>query len=112
LVLAEQESDMLKWWGGVVDALPFYVLLVDEDHHIVAWNRAMGQRYAGIEPRGAYCPEVVHGQSHPYDGCPLEVAVQSDGAVEEEIKDRATGRWVASATRSGNSNIGGRIKRA
>jgi signal transduction histidine kinase len=96
-VLLGYESEALKWWGGFVDALPFYVLLVDEDHRIVAWNRTMSQEYGGIEPRGAYCPEIVHGQSHPYAGCPLEVAVRSDGAVETELQDCITGRWVASA---------------
>ena len=35
-VLLGYESEALKWWGGFVDALPFYVLLVDEDHRIVA----------------------------------------------------------------------------
>lgn len=87
----------MKWWGGIVDALPFYVLLVDENHRIVAWNRAMSQLHGGVDPVGAYCPELVHGQCDPYDGCPLEAAVIDDGVVEKELRDAATGQWVLSA---------------
>jgi signal transduction histidine kinase len=97
VTLREQDQDLFKWWRAVMDALPFYVLLVDEDHRVVTWNRAMQDEYAGIEPRGAYCPEVVHGQMHPFEGCPLEDAVAQDSAVEKELYDHATLRWVASS---------------
>jgi len=97
LTLSWRENDVLKWWRGVVDSLPFYVLLVDEDHHIVAWNQTMSQEYGGIVPNGAYCPELVHGQSQPYAGCPLETAVEVNAAVEKELWDAATGHWVSSA---------------
>lgn len=98
LTLTGREHELLTWWNAVVDALPFYVLLVDEDHHIVAWNRAMRDQFQQIvDPEGAYCPEVVHGLSHPYEGCPLESAAKDGSVVERVIHDRATDRWVASA---------------
>lgn len=97
-MLTGREHELLSWWNAVVDALPFYVLLVDEDHHIVAWNRAMSQQFQQVlDPRGAYCPEVVHGLSSPYEGCPLEVAAKDGGVVERVIHDHATDRWIASA---------------
>lgn len=88
---------MLKWWGGVMDALPFYVLLVDEDHRIIAWNRAMESEFTSSAPLGAYCPEAVHGQCHPYEGCPLEEAVEVNGLVEKQLLNCQTGRWISSA---------------
>ncbi len=97
LVLERRDDELLTWWGSVVDALPFYVMLVDEDHRIVAWNEATRNEFKDVEPFGAYCPEVVHGQSEPFEGCPLEDAVATVGAVEKELVDSASGRWVSSA---------------
>ena len=97
LVLERRDDELRKWWRGVVDALPFYVLLVDEDHHIVAWNQAMQVEFGLDDVFGAYCPEVVHRQCHPYEGCPLEDAVAVDHAVEKELYDRKSERWVLSA---------------
>jgi len=96
-MVGRSQGDLTKWWGSITDALPFYVLLVDEDHRIVAWNRAMQSEFASIVPAGAYCPEIVHGLSHPFEGCPLETAVHDGGVVEKELYDQASGHWVSSA---------------
>lgn len=83
----------------ILDALPFYVLLVDEHHHILWANRAV-QAQLGVEPRdvvGMYCPKVVHGLDEPWYACPLEEAVEKGQAVEQEAFDRASGRWISSA---------------
>jgi signal transduction histidine kinase len=97
LVLERPNDDLMKWWGGVMDALPFYVLLVDEDHRIVAWNQATQKDFKTIRPLGAYCPEAIHGQCHAFEGCPLDEAVCADSAIEKQLFDSATGRWVSSA---------------
>jgi PAS domain S-box-containing protein len=85
--------------SDLMDALPFYVMLVDEDHYILQANRAVRARL-GLDPKdivGKYCPAAVHGLDKPIDGCPLEEAVERDQAVEREIFDAASGRWVRSA---------------
>ncbi|HEY5961503.1 MAG TPA: GAF domain-containing sensor histidine kinase [Polyangiaceae bacterium] len=97
VALRQGDDELLKWWRAVMDALPFYVLLVDEDHRVVTWNRAMQHEFPQSDPLGAYCPEVVHGQSHPFEGCPLEDAVSQDGSVEKELYDPASARWIASS---------------
>jgi PAS domain S-box-containing protein len=74
-------------------------MLVDEDHYILQANRAVRAKL-GLDPKdivGKYCPAAVHGLDKPIDGCPLEEAVERDQAVEREIFDAASGRWVRSA---------------
>lgn len=82
-----------------VDGLPFYVMLVDADHHILLANKAIKEDL-GVDPEniiGKYCPKVVHGLDAPFPGCPLEEAVEKGHAVERELFDPTSGRWVASA---------------
>ena len=83
----------------ILDAIPFYVLLVDADHYIIEANKAV-KTHLGIERDeiiGKYCPLVIHGIQEPYEGCPLEEAVERNTAVEKELYDKKTGRWVISA---------------
>ncbi len=82
----------------VLDALPFYVMLIDSRHHVLGANRAVTQAL-GVSPEGilgGYCPRVVHGLEGPFPGCPLELAVESGGAVEKEIYDPDRGAWLRS----------------
>lgn len=82
-----------------LNAFPFYVLLIDEDHHILFANTAtinvLGKSQEEI--LGAYCPFIIHGLSHPFPGCPLEEAYKSGHSVEREFFDPNTQRWVDSA---------------
>lgn len=82
-----------------LDALPFYVILVDEDHMILATNKAV-QRDLEQVPEdliGCSCPVAVHGIEGEYDGCPLEQSIEEGMTpVEKEFYDSANGRWVES----------------
>jgi PAS domain S-box-containing protein len=85
--------------SDILDALPFYVLLVDEDHHILSANRAV-RKHLGVEPeeiKGKYCPKVIHGLDGPFEGCPLEEAVASGQGMEKELLDHKSDRWLCSA---------------
>ena len=85
--------------GDLLDALPFYVLLVDEHHNIIMANRAVAE-HLGMNPLeiiGRYCPEVIHGTKGPWYACPLEKAVSTNEAVVIESQDKITGRWINSA---------------
>jgi putative nucleotidyltransferase with HDIG domain len=82
----------------VLDALPFYVMLIDSRHHVLGANRAVTQAL-GVSPErllGGYCPRVIHGLDGPFPGCPLEIAVDTGGAVEKEIYDPDRGAWLRS----------------
>ena len=84
---------------GILDALPFYVLLVDETHHILLANKAVS-RDLGLDPKeivGGYCPKVVHGLDKPFPGCPLEEAIEKGHIVERELFDPSLGLWMESA---------------
>ncbi len=83
----------------VLDTFPNYIMLVDENHHILFANKAVS-RDLGLDPKrivGGYCPKVVHGLDGPFPGCPLEDALKKRQAVERELFDHNTGRWVSSA---------------
>ena len=83
----------------ILDALPFYVILVDENHHILLANHAV-QEHLGVEPAavvGKFCPEVIHGTKQAWYACPLEEAAKTGRPVEMEALDRKSGRWIRSA---------------
>ena len=96
---------------ALIDAIPFYVMLVDEKHEILMTNRAI-QRDLGLNPQqviGGFCPKVVHGLDEPYPGCPLEEALEKGHDVEREFFNAETERWVSSAIYStGRKNPEGR----
>lgn len=84
---------------NIVNHLPFYVMLVDADHHILLANNAVKESL-GVDPDqiiGKYCPKVVHGLNGPFSGCPLEEALETGYAVEREFIEPKSGRWVASS---------------
>ncbi|MHB1390959.1 MAG: hybrid sensor histidine kinase/response regulator [Thermoleophilia bacterium] len=84
------DSSFLK----VLDALPYYVFLIDEHHHIVLANQAT-RTALKVEPEdiiGGYCPQVVHGLDH-YEGCPVDEAVKKGRTVEHEVFNEKVGRW-------------------
>jgi PAS domain S-box-containing protein len=98
----------------ILEALPFYVMLVDEHHHILQANGAV-RAHLGIEPEniiGGYCPKVIHGLDETWYACPLEEAVERGGEpIEREAFDEKSRRWVRSAVYplSSRSEDGGRI---
>ena len=84
--------------SDILEALPFYAMLVDEQHCILEANSAV-RRQLGLDPEdiaGKYCPTVVHGLDEPWHACPLEEAVETGQAVEREAFDEGSGRWVTS----------------
>lgn len=84
---------------ALLDAVPFYVLLVDRRHHILAANRAVLETLGLKSPDlcGQFCPKAIHGTEDPYPGCPLEEAIRRGKAVEKELFDRESGVWTLSA---------------
>ncbi len=96
---------------ALIDAIPFYVMLVDEKHEILMSNRAI-KKDLGLNPQqiiGFYCPKVVHGLDEPYPGCPLEEALEKGHDVEREFFNPETESWVSSAIYStGRKTPGGR----
>jgi PAS domain S-box-containing protein len=93
------DADLGLRVSDILDALPFYVLLLDEHHRIVQANSAVREQL-GLDPEaivGKFCPQVIHGIDEPWHACPLEEAVKQGGSVEREALDRASGRWIRSA---------------
>lgn len=96
--------------SDILDAFPFYAMLVDEHHFIVQANNAVLSKL-GVNPEaiiGKYCPEVIHGTREPWYACPLEEAVEKDRVVEREALDQKSGRWVRSAIYPVGKTVGGK----
>lgn len=93
--LANLTSESMR---SVLDAFPFYVMLIDADHRILCANAAVTETL-GVDPdeiQGGYCPTVVHGLDGPYEGCPLEKARRLSKAVEVEYLDAKTQKILKS----------------
>ncbi|MFH1260073.1 MAG: ATP-binding protein [Elusimicrobiota bacterium] len=84
---------------GLLDILPFYVILIDANHHILFANQKVKEKlgFNQEELIGQYCPKVVHGAEGHYPGCPLEEAIRTGRAQEREIYDEKLDSWLNSA---------------
>lgn len=83
---------------SLLNSLPYYVMLVDEDHHILLANQAVTTELE-VDPKNAignYCPRMVHGVDRPVPDCPVEEAVETQGFVERECFSPKTGQWFKS----------------
>ena len=83
----------------ILDAFPDYILLLDDNHHILMANAAIKDAL-GVDPAeiiGGYCPKLVHGTEEPFPGCPLEEAVEKGVAVQRELYEPTLERWLLSA---------------
>ncbi len=83
----------------LIDALPFFVMLVDDKHRILAVNSAIVTHYGCKQEQliGRHCPEIVHGTSKSHSGCPLEEAILTGTSVEKELFDERIQGWFSSA---------------
>lgn len=93
--ISEQDEGLLQ---GLIDALDFYVLLVDDSHHIVLAN-ATTNKVLGLDKCqivGKHCPKLIHGVEESFPGCPLEISVKSGKAEIVELCDPGHGRWMDS----------------
>jgi len=81
-----------------MDAIPFYVLLLDADHKILLANEAIRSDLDLVPEQiiGQYCPKIVHGLDEPYPGCPLEEAIERGHGIEREFFDPEGDRWINS----------------
>jgi PAS domain S-box-containing protein len=84
----------------LLNAFPFYILLIDSKHHVLFANAAV-QSAHGVAPDtliGQYCPRAIHGLDGPFPGCPLEESVENgERIVEREFLDPTYKRWMLSA---------------
>lgn len=84
---------------SIFDALPFYVILVDEEHKIVFANTAVEKQFDSKpgEIVGKYCPNVIHDATSPIPECPLDESISTGRNVEYEVYDTKKDMWRSSA---------------
>jgi PAS domain S-box-containing protein len=95
-LLANQPLNTTQGIKPILDAIPFYALLVDSGHAIIAVNKAFEDDF-GLSPEqfiGAHCPLLVHNLSTPIAECPLVEAIEKGVAVEREVFDPPQSRWM------------------
>ena len=81
---------------GILDSLPFYVLLVDAEHNIAFANKAVRATFGMTleQVTGQYCPKLVHGLDHPYPGCPVQQAIKGGPVEKEHFAPELGNRWL------------------
>jgi len=82
----------------LLDALPYYVIVIDSDHKILLANKAV-QTSLGVDPTkiiGGYCPQIVHGLNKPFPGCPLAESMKKNQPVEKDLYDERYNVWLKS----------------
>jgi PAS domain S-box-containing protein len=82
----------------ILDALPYYVILVDSAHTVLMANKAVKESL-GLPPEallGSYCPKLIHNRDDAYPGCPLEIACAKGCSAECELLDEERGRIMFS----------------
>lgn len=84
---------------GILDSIPFYVMLVDSDHNIVLVNKAIGLQFNVNTEQliGKYCPNIIHCMDKPFPGCPLEEAVLKKSSITKELYDSKYDKWYDSS---------------
>jgi signal transduction histidine kinase len=83
----------------ILDAIPFYALLVDASHRIVAANQKLIHDLK-LDPQqfaGGKCPLLIHGFESPIADCPLVEALEKGESVERELFDAPKSRWIRAA---------------
>lgn len=93
------DPQKLEGIQAMIDALPFYAMLVTPEHMILAANLATREAL-GLGPEELickHCPQVVHGVDEVFEGCPLEQAVATGQHVEREMYEQEQGRWFLSS---------------
>ncbi|MHB8859815.1 MAG: sensor domain-containing diguanylate cyclase [Thermoleophilia bacterium] len=85
-----------KKFVDILDALPFYVLLIDSAHNIHFANKAVRATFQMSleEITGQFCPKVVHKLNQPYPGCPVQEAIRTKSFCEKEHFADEMGRWL------------------
>ncbi|MCJ7666628.1 MAG: PAS domain S-box protein, partial [Actinobacteria bacterium] len=83
---------------NIIDAFSSNVLIVDEDHRIVAVNKQTTKDlgFSAENIIGKYCPKVIHNSDGPFPGCPLEKAAEKGCRVKREVFDSTHKRWLLS----------------
>jgi PAS domain S-box-containing protein len=82
----------------VLDAFPYYVMLIDSQHTVLMANQAVKDSL-GIPVEaiiGGHCPRIVHGHDEAFPGCPLEKACARGCSTECELNDTEHGRILIS----------------
>ena len=92
------EMTFLSTIQDIINVLPYFVMIIDEDHNILLANdaivTAVGKNIENIV--GCYCPKLIHDLDEPFPGCPLEDAFEKGYSIEKELLDPFYEKWVSS----------------
>ncbi|MFH2005916.1 MAG: ATP-binding protein [bacterium] len=82
----------------MIEEIPFFIMLIDEKHRILAMNRACREALGlSDDPdtwQSRHCPRLIHGVDCAIPACPLEACLESGLPEEREIHDDRHGTWM------------------
>jgi len=81
----------------ILDALPFWAMVVDADRRILMVNRLVEKESDAEEIAGKDCIQVMGELGVPHPDRLLEEAMERGHAVERELSDPHSGRWMEAA---------------
>ena len=84
---------------AVLDSLPYYAVIVDEEFKIRFANRALADSeiFKNKDLINTFCFKSIHGSDFPMKACPLYESLQTGKAVEREIFFEKGSQWVCSS---------------
>lgn len=97
--ISEKLEKIWSYYSILIDSLPYYVLIVDEEHKIHLANKKLKQilTLSDDEIKGKYCPKLIHGLNSPFIGCPLEDALTKEkDHAEKYYYDKDKKIWMKS----------------
>ncbi len=84
---------------SMLNALPFHVMLIDENCNILFSNSYTKQNLdmASKALFGAHCTRVLDGSAECSPDCPFEFRSMKQGSLDCEFYDEKSGEWIFSA---------------
>jgi len=87
-------------WENTFDAIADLVMLLDSEHRIVRVNKAAAEALNTTKESlvGKKCYEVIHGQSHPIEQCPMIFTMKTGKPRTREIIEARMGKTFICST--------------
>ncbi len=78
---------------NVFQSIGHPIVILDRDHRVLAANHTAATVLGKLEEdlRGRYCYEIFHGTDAPIAGCPMELALKSQGQESAEVEVQTIG---------------------
>jgi two-component system, LuxR family, sensor kinase FixL len=98
--LSERLQSAAAEWQATFDSIQDSVMIIDPDYRILRFNAA-ALRFLGLPIEnivGSACYTLLHGTSHPIEGCPCQKTFQTGLSSKLETFHAGSGKWLLIST--------------